>query len=82
MAESDRLLSDCTPLKVYRGFKSRSLRHYFEYSAPMAQLDRAPDYESGCRRFESYWAYQKIEWVKNNSVFNPFFVSDKTNNLL
>ena len=27
MAESDRLLSDCTPLKVYRGFKSRSLRH-------------------------------------------------------
>lgn len=25
----------------------------------MAQLDRAPDYESGCRRFESSWARQK-----------------------
>ena len=29
MAESDRLLSDCTPYKVYRGFKSRSLRHCY-----------------------------------------------------
>ena len=29
--------------------------------APMAQLDRAPDYESGCRKFESCWAHQKIK---------------------
>jgi hypothetical protein len=28
--------------------------------APMAQLDRAPDYESGCRKFESCWAHQTI----------------------
>ncbi len=25
--------------------------------APIAQLDRAPDFESVGRRFESYWAY-------------------------
>jgi hypothetical protein len=27
--------------------------------APIAQLDRVPDYESVGRRFESYWAHQK-----------------------
>jgi ABC-type phosphate/phosphonate transport system substrate-binding protein len=29
----------------------------------MAQLDRAPDYESGCRRFESSWAHHKKQEV-------------------
>ena len=74
MAESDRLLSDCTPFKgvprvqiplsppvFYNCFGrvnvliavaiNESIK-----SAPMAQLDRASDYESGCRRFESSWA--------------------------
>lgn len=61
MAESDRLLSDCTPKKVYRGFESPSLRQI--YFAPMAQLDRASDYESEGRRFESFWACQKKQGV-------------------
>ena len=33
------------------------------FSAPVAQLDRAPDFESVGRRFESCRAYQKIEAV-------------------
>ncbi len=28
--------------------------------APIAQLDRAPDFESVGRRFESYWVYKSI----------------------
>jgi hypothetical protein len=27
--------------------------------APIAQLDRVLDFGSRCRRFESYWAYQR-----------------------
>ena len=41
--------------------------------APIAQLDRVPDYESVGRRFESYWARQIIQGVSGISV-NLFFV--------
>jgi hypothetical protein len=44
-AEGGRLLSDCTGKYLYRGFESLSLRHL---CAPVAQVDRAPDYGSGC----------------------------------
>ena len=40
--------------------------------APIAQLDRVPDYESVGRRFESYWARQKNREVSGSSV-NLFF---------
>jgi hypothetical protein len=77
VAESDRLLSDCTPVKgVPRvqiplsppflkncavSVDTQVARPHNIYDAPMAQLDRAPDYESGCRKFESCWAHQKIK---------------------
>jgi hypothetical protein len=47
---------------VYRGFESRSLRHYFKY-APVVQLDRASDYESESRTFESCRARQTKKGV-------------------
>ena len=31
----------------------------------MAQLDRASDYESEGRRFESFWAYHKIKALRH-----------------
>ena len=34
--------------------------------APVAQLDRVPDYESVGRRFESCRAHQKFQWVATN----------------
>jgi hypothetical protein len=34
--------------------------NYYEH-APVAQLDRAPDFESGCRRFESCRVYHKFQ---------------------
>ena len=55
MAESDRLLSDCTPIKGVPRVRIPLSPPVF---APIAQLDRAPDYESGGRRFESFWARQ------------------------
>src|SRR5580693_3603229 len=46
--------------------------------APVAQLDRAPDYESGGRKFESFRARHKLllnkhslEWVSRRSVCKP-----------
>ena len=39
----------------------------------MAQLDRAPDYESGCRRFESSWARQK---KREQGLIVPFFICE------
>lgn len=38
----------------------------------MAQLDRASDYESGCRRFESCWAHQYIQGLSRIRL-SPFF---------
>jgi hypothetical protein len=71
VAESDRLLSDCTPQKVYRGFESRSLRHFFIY-APVVQLDRASDYESESRTFESCRARHKIKGLADMRL-SPYF---------
>jgi hypothetical protein len=42
--------------------------------APVAQLDRAPDFESVGRRFESCRAYQKIKQMVKQSP-SAFFVS-------
>ena len=35
------------------------------YDAPVAQLDRASDFESGCRRFDSCRARQKLIGMRN-----------------
>jgi hypothetical protein len=71
VAESDRLLSDCTPIK---GVPRVRIPLSPPVSAPIAQLDRAPDYESGGRRFESYWAHHKIKGYGIYSV-TLFFMS-------
>ena len=39
----------------------------------MAQLDRAPDYESGCRKFESCWAHQEYQGFSEFSLKPVFF---------
>ncbi len=49
LAEGARLLSECRSELSYRGFESLLLRQV----APVAQLDRASDYESKGHRFES-----------------------------
>src|SRR5215470_13875235 len=36
------------------------------YRAPVAQLDRAPDYESGGRRFESFRARQRNQQLSEH----------------
>ena len=43
--------------------------------APVAQLDRVPDYESGGRRFESFLARQERDWPRKGSV--PFLVGQR-----
>ena len=58
-AEWDRLLSDCTPLKGVPGVRIPLSPPYLS-EAPIAQLDRASDYESEGRRFEPCWAYQSL----------------------
>ena len=42
------------------------------HRAPVAQLDRVPDYESGGRRFESFLARQKRDCLQIGAV--PFLV--------
>ena len=59
-AEWVRLLSECMPLKGVPGVRI-PLSPPFKYCAPIAQLDRALDYESKGRRFDSFWAYQNQE---------------------
>ena len=45
------------------------------FGAPIAQLDRAPDYESVGRVFESPWARQLFQGVTKNLrvLVTPFF---------
>ena len=46
--------------------------------APVAQLDRAPDFESVGRGFESLRAYQKKQKGPGNELLGPFcFMIDK-----
>ena len=50
-----------------------SFRRYLLLGAPVAQLDRVPDYESVGHRFESCRAHQIFQGVTRNG--DPFFVS-------
>ena len=52
-AEGAPLLREYGVKKLHRGFESLSHRHYFIYSAPVAQLDRVLGYEPSGQRFES-----------------------------
>ena len=45
------------------GFRSTSLFHVVSKGGPIAQLDRAPGYEPGGRRFESCWAHHHTACV-------------------
>jgi hypothetical protein len=60
-------------LMVPRGFKSHRLRHSsrgvsFRVVAPVAQQDRASDYGSEGREFESSRAHQDTEWERAISM--------------
>ena len=46
-----------------------------EKNAPIAQLDRASDYESEGRRFESCWAHHTKQGV-NQLLVSPLFFID------
>jgi hypothetical protein len=48
------------------------LKNLSNFLAPVAQLDRVPDYESVGRRFESCRARQNIEGLQSSGC-NPFF---------
>ena len=44
-------------------------RHPFIFNAPVAHLDRAPDFESGGRRFESSQTHFFIRELKRVPIF-------------
>ena len=58
-----------------RGFKSHHSPHFFPdfFPAPVAQLDRASDFESAGRGFESLRARQKTSIA--HPIFSPRFLS-------
>ena len=48
------------------------------FNAPVAQLDRVPDYESGGHKFESCRAHQLDEEAISAKSWNGFFISYRT----
>ena len=73
VAEGARLLSECggyTPPRVRIPLSPLVI-------APIAQLDRAPVYGTGGRRFESFWARSRWGSVWSRSVFLSRRVLDR-----
>jgi hypothetical protein len=67
-----RPLGLCPP-RPYIGIDRTGLYDYIlNTRAPIAQLDRVPDYESVGRVFESPWARQRIQGVSRTRLA-PFF---------
>src|SRR5690606_18718782 len=77
--------------KLHRGFESLSLRQFCRckgltgpgrvrtipllFFAPVAQLDRAPGYELGGRRFESFRARHEVERASGHPLALSFCAS-------
>jgi hypothetical protein len=52
------MASNMTKIRAKNVDNSKSLSIKYKVDAPIAQLDRATDYESAGRGFESSWARQ------------------------
>ena len=68
-AEGNRLLSGYRVLSLVPGSNpGLSATPSERLGAPIAQLDRASDYESEGRRFESCWAHQHTRGVTKRAL--------------